>query len=170
MATVLPSDLRARLANRVDSRGDESFFRRGDDSGVATTELVILFPLVFLLMMFIVQVSLYFSAVQIVRSAAEAGTEAGRFVSPDNDAGCEFFGVDSTDAARVNATLAATNSYLASFGTGNMSNPRVDPSGTSINCQQVTVTVRAEVNMMVGGTIQLRVSAGSPVERFRPDI
>jgi len=143
---------------------------RGDDSGVATTELVLLFPLVFSLMMFIVQVGLYTTAVQTLRGAADAGVTAGRFVQPVDDLGCEAFGVDPTDGARDSATRQATTDYITALASGNIQSARIDTSGTTITCQAIIVTVRGEINMMIGGTISLRVASGSPVERFRPDV
>lgn len=132
------------MSRRVRERGHERARERGD---VAPT--VILTTLTVFLVMFVIQMGLFFHARTVLNAAAEDGTRAA-----------QARGGRSSDAeAAIDQLLAGSSSLLT------------NPSRTvTISADTVTVELAADIPSLVpfwSGTVTARSSG--PVERFRPE-
>lgn len=123
--------------------------RRGDESGAATTELVVVFPALLLLVLLTVHVGLWFHAGHVASAAAQEGARAARLE-----------GATGADGD------AAAHALLDQLGRKVLTERGVKTTTTGD-------TVRVEVTgwaVEVVPRLRLRVSEVSeaPVERFRP--
>ncbi len=120
------------------------------ESGLATVELVLVFPLMFLCIMLVVQFGLWAHAEHVATAAAQEGARAAR-------------AEDGTSAAgedRARALIAAAGSQV-------LLSPTVSASRGS---DAVDVEVRGHaVSVVPGLSLPIRATAAGPVERFRPD-
>lgn len=122
----------------------------GNDDGVTSVEMAILFPAVLLLVLTMFQISLYWHTANAAEVAAEEGLNAGQ-VLPDDWIRAEFEAVTVAESF-----LAATN--------------RGDGSATAVvSGNTLTVTVVANAPRIVGiGTWRVRSVAQGRLEEFVP--
>lgn len=101
----------------------------GRESGSATTEFALLFPVVLVLLLGGPQLGMWYFARQAAEAAAQTGARAA-----------------STAGAPEHAGSTAAEDYLATVGTGTMTSHSVLESRDAAT---VTITVRAEVPRVV---------------------
>lgn len=119
------------------------------DSGSASTELVIVMPLLLLLVLASVHVGLWFHARHLVNAAAQEGARAAR-ASGATDS-------DGHDRAQQ---------ILGDLGSNSVTSPAivVTRSGSS-----VTVSVTGQAPPVIPGlTMSVSASSTSPIEEFKP--
>ena len=126
---------------------------RGDtgDSGVATLELTVLFPVVLLLLFGVIQGALYFHGRNVALAAAEQGVRAARADGQPDRAGT------ASDQARQ---------FLHDTGElDNLTELRIIPQ---VDTRMVRVTVTARTLSLVPGVPGPRISqtAAGVIERF----
>lgn len=121
-----------------------------NEEGFATTEAVLITPVLLFLVMVVIQFGLWFHAQHVATAAAEEGARAARSENGSAEVG----------RATANAFLDQAAPRLV-----------VDRDVTSIRTLDV-VTVEVEgdtVSVIPGLSLPVRASATSPVERFRED-
>ncbi len=124
----------------------------GDDSGVTSLEMAILFPTVLFVILSMFQISLYWHTANAVAVAAEEGLNAGQV----------FADADEQELARAEAVAAAR--WI--LDTVNHRNGSVTPE---IRGELMTVTVTAESPRIIGiGTWEVRSVAEGRMEDFVP--
>jgi len=117
--------------------------------GSASTELVIVTPLLLVLVLASVHVGLWFHARHIVDAAAQEGARSARAVGATDDAGYQR-------AAQM----------LHELGSGAVTDPAVTVTRTA---GTVTVTVTGRSPAVVPGlTMSVSATTTSPVEEFKP--
>lgn len=120
------------------------------ESGLATIELVLIFPVMFFCIMVVVQFGLWAHASQVATAAAQEGARAARAEDGSAAAG--------QDRARAMITAAGSQVLLG---------PTISASRGS---DSVDVEVRGRaVSVVPGLSLPVRATAAGPVERFRPD-
>ncbi len=145
------------LAGPVDSRAlgptqarRKQSARRCQGERGDVTPMVLLAPIAVFLIMWVVQMGLYFHARSILSAAAQDGARAAQIENATS--------ADATAAA--NQILADSQSLLIN-----------DSMVVSVNADSVTVTITAEVQNVLpfwgGGAIT--ATASGPTERFRPE-
>jgi Flp pilus assembly protein TadG len=118
------------------------------EAGSATTELVIIFPLLLLCLLLIFQFGLWYHARHVVLAAAEEGARAARVETGSAEAG----------AARA-------RHFLRQLGPRIVVNPTVSASRTQ-DLARVEVSAQA-LNVVPGLHLPIRQASEGPVERFR---
>lgn len=115
--------------------------------GAASLELVAVFAAVLLLTFSGIQVGMYFFARSVVLAAAQEGVREARVLPADADRG-----------------VLAAESYLAQAGDSSLIDPQV---ALAVTGTEVTVTVTARVQDLLGGMLDLSISQTStgPIER-----
>ena len=122
--------------------------RTREERGQATTELVLLVPVLMLLIMGVVHFGLWYHAGHVVRAAAQEGVRAARAEDGTTDAG-------RTRAERFLASAAPTLITRATIDAAR-------------NSEMATVEVRGQVIGVIPGLpLPVRARATSPVESFR---
>lgn len=124
----------------------------GSESGAATTEVVLLFPVLLLVLLFSVQFGLWFHASHVALAAAQEGARAGREAGPS-----------PRDPASV------TNGFLERLGNGLLESPRVTVANDG---DTVRVEVQAHVTKVVfipGISFPVHAVSQGPIEKFRAD-
>ena len=120
------------------------------DRGAASTEVVLLTPVLLFLVMLVIQFGLWYHAQSVAQAAAEQGVETAR-----------ANGASATDGEqRARDFLAAAAPTLVS-----------DTVVTADRDAEVaTVTIDGEsVDLLFGFSFGVHAEASSPVERFRED-
>lgn len=126
-------------------RGPPRF--RGDH-GSASTELVIVMPLLLLLVLASVHMGLWFHARHLVNASAQEGARAARAAG-------------ATDADGY----ARADQMLVDLGSGAVANPTVI---VTRNGSTVTVTVSGQSPAVVPGlSMSVQATSTSPIEEFR---
>ncbi|MBI2169362.1 MAG: pilus assembly protein [Actinobacteria bacterium] len=118
------------------------------DSGQATTEVVLLMPVLLFLVMLVIQFGLWYHAQHVVQAAAQEGVRAARVEGGTAGAGQQ----------RAEAFLDSAGSTL------------VRDAGVTATRDGETATVRVTgrvAGVVPGFSLPLDASAESPVERFR---
>jgi Flp pilus assembly protein TadG len=124
--------------------------RARNEQGFATTEAVLVTPVLLFLVMVVIQFGLWFHAQHVATAAAEEGARAARAEHGSADAGR-----DSADA------------FLGQAAPRLIVDPNVSASRT---LDVVTVEVDGETASVIPGlSFPVRAAAKSPVERFRED-
>jgi Flp pilus assembly protein TadG len=119
-------------------------------SGIATTEAVLVTPVLLLLVMLVIQFGLWFHAQHVAQAAAEEGARAARSASGSASAGQE-----------------RSEAFLDQAGPTIITDRVVTASRTA---DIVTVQVHGRsVNVVPGIALPINATATSPVERFRVD-
>jgi len=119
-------------------------------SGIATTEAVLVTPVLLLLVMLVIQFGLWFHAQHVAQAAAEEGARAARSASGSASAGQE-----------------RSEAFLDQAGPTIITDQVVTASRTA---DIVTVQVHGRsVNVVPGIALPINATATSPVERFRVD-
>jgi Flp pilus assembly protein TadG len=119
-------------------------------SGIATTEAVLVTPVLLLLVMLVIQFGLWFHAQHVAQAAAEEGARAARSASGSASAGQE-----------------RSEAFLDQAGPTIITDRVVTASRTA---DIVTVEVHGRsVNVVPGIALPINATATSPVERFRVD-
>jgi Flp pilus assembly protein TadG len=124
---------------------------RGDhERGAGTTQVVVVFPAVFFMLMLVVQFGLWSHGQHVALAAAQEGARAGR--------------VEGATAARGRA---AAEEFLASLNSEVI-------QGSSVVAERDAERVRVEVSgssieVVPGFHIAIRAVSDAPVERFRGD-
>ncbi len=124
--------------------------RRGE-RGSATTEAVLVTPVLLFLVMLIVQFGLWYHAQHVVRAAAQEGVRAARAEGGTDDAGAE----------RAEAFLASAGPRIVIVG--DLS------AGRGAEVASVSISGEA-VSVVPGFHLPVKATATSPVERFRTDV
>lgn len=116
--------------------------------------MIFITPIVFFIVMLVIQFALWYHARQVVTAAAAEGARAARVATAAPD-----------DAATAGHDRAL--SFIATLGGSAVSDPEVAVTRTATT---VTVEVDASAMSIVPG-LDLRATARSvsPVERFEPD-
>ena len=122
--------------------------RRADQSGVATTELVIAAPVLFAMLLFIISFGVVYHANHVALAAAEEGARAARARSGSQAAG-----------------QARAERFLRDLGGRLIRDPRVSVSRT-LDTARVEVTGRVDTPLP-GLVVRIRQVSEGPVERFR---
>lgn len=121
------------------------------ERGIATTEAVLVTPVLLFLVMLVIQFGLWFHAQHVAQAAAEEGARAARAVT------------GSTAAGQVRAA-----SFLDQAGPTIITNRSITATRTA---EAVTVAVSGRsVNVVPGFSLPVEARATSPIERFRGDI
>lgn len=119
-------------------------------SGIATTEAVLVTPVLLLLVMLVIQFGLWFHAQHVAQAAAEEGARAARSASGSASAGQE-----------------RSEAFLDQAGPTIITDQVVTASRTA---DIVTVQVHGRsLNVVPGIALPINATATSPVERFRVD-
>lgn len=119
-------------------------------SGIATTEAVLVTPVLLFLVMLVIQFGLWFHAQHVAQAAAEEGARAARAA----------YGSAATGRDRSEAFLEQAGSTIITDRT-------VTATRTA---DTVTVEVHGRsANVVPGFTLPVNATATSPVERFRED-
>ncbi len=119
------------------------------DTGSASTELVIVMPLLLLLVLASVHVGLWFHARHMVNAAAQEGARAARAMGATDDDG-----------------YARADQMLNELGSGAVTNPAVIVTRTA---GSVTVTVTGQSPAVIPGLSQsVSATSTSPIEEFKP--
>jgi Flp pilus assembly protein TadG len=119
-------------------------------SGIATTEAVLVTPVLLFLVMLVIQFGLWFHAQHVAQAAAEEGARAARSASGSASAGQE-----------------RSEAFLDQAGPTIITDRVVTASRTA---DIVTVQVHGRsVNVVPGIALPINATATSPVERFRVD-
>ena len=124
----------------------------GSESGAATTEVVLLFPVLLLVLLFSVQFGLWFHASHVALAAAQEGARAGREAGPS-----------PSDPKGV------TDSFLDRLGNGLLESPQVTVTNDG---DTVKVEVHANVTKVLfipGITFPVHAVSKGPIEKFRGD-
>jgi len=132
--------------------GDVAHVNRGShgDDGIATTEAVLVTPVLLFLVMLVVQFGLWFHAQHVAQAAAEEGARAARALQASAGTGHD-----------------RAEAFLDQAGPTIIADRSVTSSRTA---DAVTVAVRGRsVNVVPGFTLPVSASATSPRERFRGD-
>lgn len=118
------------------------------ERGEATTEVVLVVPVLILIIFTIIQFGLWYHASDVVRSAAQEGAQAAR-----------------VQGASASTGEATTRSFLTQVAGSTVDDPTVTATR---GIDTVDVTVRGKVASVVP-YLHLNVSghASAPVERFR---
>ncbi len=123
---------------------------REDDRGALTLSYVAVMPFVFLLIMLLIQASLWFLAREAALAAARQGADAARVM----------------DARRA-AGPAAALAFARQAGRGYLEGPAASVTGGS--GRTISVTVRGHVPSFVPGLIvNVSETVQAPAEEFRP--
>lgn len=119
-------------------------------SGIATTEAVLVTPVLLFLVMLVIQFGLWFHAQHVAQAAAEEGARAARSASGSASAGQE-----------------RSEAFLDQAGPTIITDRVVTASRTA---DIVTVQVHGRsLNVVPGIALPINATATSPVERFRVD-
>jgi Flp pilus assembly protein TadG len=122
-----------------------------DERGDETIEAVLVTPVLFMLIMVVIQFGLWYHASHVAEAAAQQGTSVARVedaTAADGRASAQQFMADAASALVDNVTVTATRD-------NNTAQVRVDGTLHSI---------------VPGLTLHVHGEAQSPVERFRPDL
>lgn len=123
--------------------------RRAGDAGSASTELVIVMPLLLLLVLVSVHVGLWFHARHLVNAAAQEGARAAR-ASGATDA-------DGHDRAEQ---------LLGDLGSGSVTDSTITVIRSG---ETVTVSVTGQAPPVIPGlAMTVSATSTSPIEEFRP--
>lgn len=126
----------------------DALVRCRGDSGSATTELVVITPLLLLLVLASVHVGLWFHANHLVNASAQEGARAARAAGSTDQ--------DGFDRA---------NQLLDELGSGAVSDRTVTVARTAT---EVTVTVTGMSPAVVPGvSMSVTATSTSPIEEFR---
>lgn len=125
--------------------------RRGDrDRGAATTEVVLVTPVLLLLVMLVIQFGLWYHAQHVAQAAADEGARAAK-----------------VETATAQDGIAGANAFLDQSSSRLINDRNVDATRT---LDVATVTVTGHVTSVIPGfDLTVSASATDPVERFRPD-
>ncbi len=119
------------------------------EGGTATTEVVLVFPVAFVLVLTVFQFALWYNARQLVTAAAQDGVAAGRVEG------------GTLDASRARAAAVLERSRPALDGS-----PQITATGDGT---RVAVEVQGRVVAVVPGLrLDVTGTAEAPVERFVP--
>jgi len=116
--------------------------------GAASTELVITFPVVLLVILLALQFGMYLHAAQIAEAAAQEAVEAAQ-----------------AERAVASAGQSAARSLLTQLGALRGPTVRVDRTTTTVTAR---VTGRAQ-QVVPGFDLDISAAAEGPVERFVPE-
>ena len=120
-----------------------------DDSGALTLSYVAILPFVFVVVMMLIQASLWFLARNAALAAARQGTDAAR-------------AFDASRAAGPNAALA----FARQAGQGYLADPQASDVGSTSTT--ICITVSGHVPSFVPNlVISVSETAEAPVEGFR---
>jgi len=129
-------------------RSPESQWRA--DGGALTLSYVAILPFVFLLIMVLIQASLWFLARSAALAAARQGADAAR----------------AFHAARA-AGPAAALAFARQAGQGYLENPQVTAAGS--NGSTISITVSGHVPSFIPGlVVNVSETVQAPAEVFRP--
>lgn len=134
----------ARLRRRSRDGGGRS------ESGLATVELVIVFPVMFFAILLTIEFGLYFHASHVATAAAQEGARAARAED----------GTEAAGSDRARALVADTGAQV-------LLSPQVVATRGS-DVVRVEVTGDA-ASVLPGISLPVHSVAGGTVERFRPD-
>ncbi len=125
--------------------------RRPDpERGSATTEVVLLTPVMLFLVMLVIQFGLWYHAEHVAQAAAQEGVRSAR-----------------VEGATAEAGRARAADFLAASGPTIVQDVSVTASR---DAETATVSVHGHAATVVPGfTLSVDASATSPVERFRED-
>lgn len=124
--------------------------RFSGDRGTATTEVVLLVPVLLFLVMVVIQFGLWYHAQHVAQAAADEGARAAR-------------GEGATQADGV----VRANDFLDQAASPLISDRDVVATRT---VDVATVTVSGHVAAVIPGfSLTVQASATDPVEQFRPD-
>lgn len=130
---------------RVGGSGDG-----GGEHGIATTEVVLVTPVLLFLVMLVIQFGLWFHAQHVAQAAAEEGARAAR----------AEHGSAGTGRGRAEA-------FLDQAGRTIITNRSIVATRSA---DVVTIGVHGQaVNVVPGFRLPVNATATSPVERFRGD-
>jgi Flp pilus assembly protein TadG len=119
-----------------------------NDTGSASTELVIVMPLLLLLVLASVHVGLWFHARHLVNAAAQEGARAARATGANDDDGYQ-----------------RADQMLHDLGSGSVTVPVVT---VTRNAHTVTVTVSGQSPAVIPGlTVPVSATSTSPIEEFK---
>ena len=122
---------------------------RGDESGSAATELVIIMPAVMLLIMLVVQFALYYHGANVATAAAQDAVRSAR-----------------VEAGSVGAGRNRADALLAGSGGGTLQGAQVSVSRDG---RHVHVEVTGEVASVIPGVhLHITRDADGPIEQFLP--
>lgn len=123
-------------------------FDHARDRGSATTEAVLVTPILLFLIMVVIQFGLWYHAQHVVRAASEQGVRAARVDQAEADAGAD-----------------RAERFLADAGPRLVTEPAITVDRTT---DTVTVSVSGRVVAVVPGLeLPVRATARGAVERFR---
>ncbi len=134
------------------------------DAGAATTETVIVAPLVLFTLLMIVQLGLYFHAINVASSAAQEGAHEASLRAAA--------GGRDDPAVAVEQGERTAQDFVDQFASELLADVTVDGEVVG-NDQSVRMTVAGDVSQVVvipgiDFAISVNETALSPVERFRP--
>lgn len=121
-----------------------------DERGTATTQLVLVFPAVFFMLMLVVQFALWYHGSHVATAAAQEGARAAR--------------VEGGTAA---VGKQAAENFLSQVNTDVITSPVVTVDRDD---ERVRVAVRgSSIEVVPGFSVAIRGSSVAPVELFRGD-
>lgn len=120
------------------------------EAGTATTQVVVVFPAVFFMLMLVVQFGLWYHGGHVAIAAAQEGARAAR-----------------VEGATASAGRLVAEQFLAELSPELITNRTVT---VERDAEHVRVEVRGEsIEVVPGFRIPIRAVSDAPVERFRAD-
>jgi Flp pilus assembly protein TadG len=137
------------MAGRAAAENRRRLIKPHDERGALTLSYVAVLPFLFLLLMVVVQASLWFLAKQAALAAARQGADAARVLNAPGGAG----------------TTAATM-FARQAGQGYLVDPKARVRLATAGTVSVTVTGRAP-SLVPGLVVQVSETVQAPIEEFR---
>ena len=129
--------------------------RTRTESGAATAEVVLLFPILMVVLLFSVQFGLWYHASHVALTAAQEGARAAR---QDTDAGTR----DQRGVDRARA-------FVAQLGSGVIERPDIQATNDGDTARVVVEGEVTSVMLIPGLTFSVHAVSEGPIERFRAD-
>ena len=138
--------------------------RRRSESGAATAEVVLLFPILMVVLLLSVQFGLWYHASHVALTAAQEGARAGR---QDPRADPAAPNADPA-AAEAGAATVATD-FLTRLGSGVVERPEVKATSDGDTVRVVVEGDATSVMFIPGFSFRVHAVSEGPIEKFRPD-
>jgi Flp pilus assembly protein TadG len=134
------------------------------ESGAATAEVVVLFPILMVVLLFSVQFGLWYHASHVALTAAQEGARAGR-----QDPRADPNGPNPDQRGVEAGAERVARNFLGRLGAGIVVSPDVK---ATTNGDKVRVVVNGDVTSVMfipGLTFPVHAVSEGPIEKFRPD-
>ena len=125
------------------------------ESGAATAEVVLLFPILMVVLLVSVQFGLWYHASHVALAAAQEGARAAR--------------QDTDDGTRDQRGADRATAFVRQLGSGVIMSPDVKATNDGDTARVVVEGTVTSVMLIPGLTFSVHAVSQGPIERFRPD-